>query len=159
MSDESLLSKQQLTADSLMTKDVFTVTVEMKVKDAIGLLINHKISGAPVIDSLKKVISVVTERDLMSLAASPGLNTPIGQCLDKLTKSENLVTLKRTCSFSDLYRKFLATPVHRIFIVDDVGHILGLVSRSDVLRVLYGPQAGTETKSTDVFPKVKKTGS
>ena len=125
--------------ESLMIADVHSVTVDMTVREAIGFLLKHGISGAPVVDTVKKAISIVSQSDLMKLAATKGLDTPIASSLGILPQTAKLVTLKRTATFTDLYRKFLSVSVHRIIIIDDNGRLLGLVSRSTVLKVLYGP--------------------
>ncbi len=124
-----------------MVSEVECITVDMTVKAAIGAFIKRKISGAPVIDSVKKVISVVSQSDLMKLAATKGLTATIGGNLSSLPKESDLITLKRDVPFADLYRKFLTVNVHRIIIVDDNGKLQGLVSRSTVLKVLYDPEA------------------
>ncbi len=148
----------EVTVASLMVTDVKSVTVDMTVKTAIGLLLKHGISGAPVIDSMKTVISVVSQSDLMKLAATKGLTATIGTCLQSLPKKESLVTLKRDVTFAELYRKFLATPVHRLIVIDDTGRLQGLVSRSTVLKVLYGPNGDKEeTKAKEEANDPKKS--
>ena len=129
-----------VTVDSIMTSEVHVITPDMTVQQAIGLLLKYKISGAPVVDQLTKVISMISEGDAMKLAATSGLDTPIHQCLEKLLTPSQLVTLRRTATFADLYRTFMQENVHRIIIIDSNGKLLGLVSRSNVLRLLYSPK-------------------
>ena len=95
---------------------------------------------------IKKVMSVVSEGDLLKLAASVGMAKTIYQCLIKLPKTDKLITLTKTDTFTMVYRKFLSTPVHRLIVVDDKGRLEGIVSRSDVLRVLTD-QANPEAKA------------
>ena len=133
-------SQQAITAETLMTIKVHCITTEMKISDAIGLLLTHRIHGAPVVDSLKKVISEISEGDLLRLAPK-GLNKTIGACLDSLPTFAKLETVKRGAPFAQLYREFLSKDIYRIIVVDDNGQLQGLVSRSDILRVLYRPTA------------------
>lgn len=142
-----------LTVESLMITDVKCITVDMTVRDAIGLLLKNKISGSPVLDSVKKVISIVSQGDLMKLAATKGLTSTIGTNLQTLPKTDKLITLKRDVPFAEVYRKFLSTPVHRIIIVDDNGRLQGLVSRSTVLRVLYGNDEDKAATKIDLKKK------
>lgn len=123
-----------------MTSDVYCVTTEMTIQDSIKLLLDHSIRGAPVVDSAKKVISVITEGDLLKLASSIGLSKTVGQCLFALVQTDELVTMKKDASFAEVYKKFLSTSVHRIIITSESGKIQGMVSRSNVLRILYGPE-------------------
>ncbi len=123
-----------------MTTKIHSITTEMKISEAIGLLLTNRIRGAPVVDSLKKVISEISEGDLLRLAPR-GLNKTIGSCLDSLPSFEKLDTAKRSAPFAQLYREFLNKDIYRIIIVDDSRQLQGLVSRSDILRVLYRPAA------------------
>jgi predicted transcriptional regulator len=132
-------STPSLSVASIMIGKVHTVSPDMTVRDAIKLLLKNKIAGAPIVDSSNKVMSVVSEGDLLKLAATQGLDKTIFQCLIRLTRSEKLLTLKKTDSFADAYKKFLTNSVHRLIVVDDMGKLEGIVSRSNVLRVLAGP--------------------
>ncbi len=129
----------KILVETIMTSQVHCVTTEMTIQDSIKLLLDHSIRGAPVVDSAQKVISVITEGDLLKLASSVGLSKTVGQCLFALVQTGELVTMKKDASFAEVYKKFLQTSVHRIIITSDTGKIQGLVSQSNVLRILYGP--------------------
>jgi CBS-domain-containing membrane protein len=137
-----------------MIADVHTITVDMTIKDAIGKVLKHKISGAPVVDSVKNVISVISQGDLMKLAATKGLTATIGTVLQSLPPTNKLITSKKATSFAEIYKMFLAHPVHRIIIVDGSGKLQGIVSRSTVLGALYAP--AEEKKSEEAKPTEEK---
>lgn len=143
-------AKPQILCEQIMTSQVHCVTTQMTVREAIVLLTTNKISGAPICDNKQTVISVVSEGDLLKLAATVGMEAKISLCLDKLPKTENLVTGKRTETFTEIYKKFLTKSIHRIVIVDGNGKLQGIVSRSNVLRVLVeASKSDQETVSTD----------
>lgn len=119
-----------------MTTQVSSVTATMTVRDAILLLTSKKVSGAPVVDNMQVVVSVVSEGDLLKLAAAVGLDKTIGQCLDRLPKEKQLITARAQDTFTDVYKVFLTKPIHRIIVTDANGRLRGIVSRSNVLRVL-----------------------
>ena len=54
-----------LKAKDIMTKDVITVKPEATVEELARLLMEHKISGVPVVDNEKKIVGIVTENDLI----------------------------------------------------------------------------------------------
>jgi CBS domain-containing protein len=59
----------------IMTTDVFTVTPETSIRDALDLLGRRHVSGAPVVSG-GKLLGVVTGTDLMTfVAALPGVPT------------------------------------------------------------------------------------
>lgn len=55
-----------LKAKDFMTKDVITISSAATVEELARLLIEHKISGAPVVNNKKELIGIVTENDLIS---------------------------------------------------------------------------------------------
>lgn len=56
------MSPHNFTVEKLMIVDVHCIAVDMTVKNAIGILLKNKISGAPVLDSVKKVITIVSSK-------------------------------------------------------------------------------------------------
>ncbi len=126
----------QVTVESIMTSTVFSVHVSMTIREAILLLVTNKISGAPVIDSSGTVVSVVSEGILLRLATKKGTAETIGPCLPDLPVGDQLITAKRTDSIQAIYKAFLTHSVHRIIVVDDTRKLLGIVSRSNILKML-----------------------
>ncbi len=49
----------------VMTRTVISVTPETTIADAAGLLLQHRISGLPVVDPKGAVVGIVTEGDLL----------------------------------------------------------------------------------------------
>ena len=49
-----------------MTRDVVTVPPGASLKDAARLLVEHRISGLPVVDTQDHVLGVVTEADVLA---------------------------------------------------------------------------------------------
>src|ERR1700746_1714123 len=52
-------------AIDVMTKDVVTATPEMTVQDVGKLMINHRISGIPIVERDRQLVGIVTEGDLL----------------------------------------------------------------------------------------------
>src|SRR3989344_8743277 len=105
MNENHTGTQPSILAETIMTKKIHCITPEMTISQAIGVLLTHRIRGAPVVDTLTKVISEITEADLMKLAATKGLNKTIATCLDTLPTFDSLVTLNKTTPFSALYRE------------------------------------------------------
>jgi len=133
---------------NFMTSEVHKVTLDMTVRKAIVLLTSNKISGAPIVDHLQNVVSVVSEGNLLKLAAAKSLDKLISDCLNQLPKTSSLITLSTSSSFADVYRLFLSNPIHRIIITDANGRLQGIVSRSNVLRILVG-NGGDSAKTSE----------
>src|SRR6185503_21130189 len=101
-------SSVKLTQD-IMTTNVICVKGEMTVRDAIKLLMDHKISGAPVVDGTNNLLSVLTQGDLLRLAALRGLDKHIGACLNDVPSTGKVVTVSRKDPLTETYKKFLST--------------------------------------------------
>jgi predicted transcriptional regulator len=123
-----------LTVDSIMIKDVHTIDPTMTVKEAIQLLLTHKISGAPVVGAMGKAISVISQTDLMKFAAGGSMDKQIITLLDKLVSPENLIVVRKADPFKEVFKQFLIKPVRRVLVVDGTGKLLGIVSRSTILK-------------------------
>ena len=54
-----------LTAKDIMTREVITVQQDTPIKDLAEILWKNRISGVPVLDENNRVVSVVTESDLI----------------------------------------------------------------------------------------------
>ena len=52
-------------AKDIMTKEVLIVKEDMTVKEVAKFLVEHRISGAPVVDESNKLKGIVTEADLI----------------------------------------------------------------------------------------------
>jgi CBS domain-containing protein len=58
-----------ITAADLMSPDVLTVPEEMPVRDLAAFLMDHEITGAPVVDAGGRLVGVVSVVDIADLAA------------------------------------------------------------------------------------------
>ena len=53
------------TAKEIMTKDVITVSPDATVEELARILMEHRISGVPVVDDTKRMVGIITENDLI----------------------------------------------------------------------------------------------
>ena len=57
----------QLTVDKIMTRAVITIKPENTILDAAQIMLEHKVSGLPVVNAEDKVIGIVTESDIFRM--------------------------------------------------------------------------------------------
>ena len=57
----------QLTVDRVMTPNLLTVTPETPIIDAAEFMLEHKVSGLPVVDENKKLVGIITESDIFRM--------------------------------------------------------------------------------------------
>lgn len=124
-----------LKIQDIMTKNVYLVTPDMTIKTIIDLLLSKGISGAPVIDNVtQRILTVVSEADLMKIAALNGVNDQLVKFLNQLPKTKDLVVISQRDAFAEIFKKFLTSPVRRVPVIDDQGMVLGIVSRRDIIK-------------------------
>jgi CBS-domain-containing membrane protein len=121
----------------IMTTGVVTVRPETPYRAVAAMLRQHRVSGFPVTGDDGKVAGVVTETDLLALAAGrhhrghgpagPATAGDLMTCPAVTVSADDLVK-----TAAGLMRKHR---LQRLPVVDRDGHLAGIVSRSDVLTV------------------------
>jgi len=121
----------QLTARDVMRENVITVGAEASLHDAIELLMQHKISGLPVVDAKQRVIGVITEKDMVKLLYEPrGKLKKVGDLMvQKVVSFEVDTPLVEICDC------LMSESFRRVPIVDN-GKLVGLISRADLMPTL-----------------------
>jgi IMP dehydrogenase len=132
----------------IMVTVVFKVTPEMKLWEVAELMMRHLVSGAPVVDKMDRVLTVIGEGDTLRLSAQHGVEFTVAKCLEFLPTQEELVTLQKHNSFTDAYRIFLKHKYHRLPVIDGNGLLKGLVTRSTILRMMVEAHHGRKITKT-----------
>lgn len=125
-----------------MVNPVSTVTTTMKLWQVAELFISQGFSGAPVVDQMYRMVSVIGEGLLLRLAATEGLEATVGHCLPKMPAAEKIITIHPENSFAEAYALFLKHNIHRLPVVDANGKLQGLISRSGILRIFVEAHYG-----------------
>jgi CBS domain-containing protein len=132
----------------VMTIDLVTVTPEVPLKEAASLMLEHRVSGLPVVDG-DRVVGVLSETDVLykETKAPPreGLvdwvlhygDDPPAAKLHARTAGEAMtspaVTVPPNRSVADAASMLLELGIDRLPVVD-AGELVGLVTRSDLVR-------------------------
>ena len=140
------------TVKDVMTADVVAVRSDTSFKDMVGLLSTSRISALPVLDAAEHVIGVVSEADMLikeaGQASYPGFFTGLRRRRDQekaagISAAEVMssppIVIRPDEPVQHAARLMYERGVKRLIVVDDPGHLLGIVSRSDVLGVFSRP--------------------
>jgi CBS domain-containing protein len=117
-----------------MTAKPVTFTTDMDVLDAIHLLIEREISGAPVVDKLGNVVGMLSERDCLKVALNASYYAEKGGKVSEFM-SQDVKTVDINASLVDIAQMFLSAPFKRYPVMRD-GELVGQISRSDILKAL-----------------------
>lgn len=142
---------QARTAAELMTPDPKSLRRDATVAEAAAFLSTRGFSAAPVIDEAGRPVGVVSRTDLLHRQAQKAvrlLGAPLSSGESRFepgdgTPVRDVMTPGVFCVHSDtpagkVVEKMLAFDVRRLFVVDDAGVLIGVVSAFDVLRGLGG---------------------
>jgi CBS domain-containing protein len=140
------------TVKDVMTADVVAVRRDTSFKDMASLLSTSRISALPVLDDSEQVIGVVSEADMLikeaDQASDPGFFTGLRRRRDHekaaATSAADLMTsppivIRPDEPVQHAARLMYERGVKRLVVVDDAKHLLGIVTRSDVLGVFGRP--------------------
>ena len=120
----------KVTARSVMTSPVLSVQADTPLENVFALLLRHHISGLPVVDKENLVVGVITEHDLLHLLFTPESPAKAVSelcCRDVLTVGEDQPLFE----VADM---LLTRGIRRVPVVDDEGHLVGIISRRDLVR-------------------------
>jgi CBS domain-containing protein len=135
--------------DDVMTKDVVSVREDTPYRDMVDLLISRRVSAVPVVDEVGKLTGVVSEADLLHKVEAAGGAAPRvfdvwhrrgdrmkagGRCAAEVMTSP-VVTAGPALSLAAAARRMHREHVKRLPVVDSFGHLIGIVTRSDLLKV------------------------
>ena len=146
-----------MTAAEVMTREVVTVGPDSSVRDIARTLLEHRISGVPVVDAAGLLLGVVTEDDLVERVSGPHLPPHI-ELLGGVIYLENPLHLdeKLRKAMGVTAREVMSThpvtvqpqtPLHEVadlmvkrkinrFPVVEGRRLVGIITRRDVIATL-----------------------
>ena len=123
----------------LMKRDVARCTESLTVEACARMMNDNNIGFLPVVDADKRVVGVITDRDLAVRVLAEGLEpeTPVGTVMTRDV---------RICHPDDKLQeaewKMSTTRKSRLVVADDDGHCVGVISLSDIAQADSRTRAG-----------------
>ena len=144
-------------ARDLMTKEVVTIGPKTTVMEAARLLREHRVSGLPVVDENRRVLGMVTERDVLLkriAPTEPGMMNLFLSLFDETEAKKYADDVRKM--FAATAEEIMTKPVisveagedalkvgqvmldHRIkrVPVTELGKLVGIISRHDLLQLV-----------------------
>ncbi|WP_033344361.1 CBS domain-containing protein [Catenuloplanes japonicus] len=141
---------KDLRVGDVMTADVVTVTAGTPYRKIVDVLMRRRVSAVPVVDDMGRVLGVVSETDLLhkiefaDQEQAPRLfesrrNRRARAKADAVTAADLMsapasVALRST-SITEAARRMDAGRIKRLPVVDALGRVVGIATRSDLLKV------------------------
>lgn len=149
------------TAEDLMTTSPVSIVEGASVREAIAFMIDRHISGMPVIDEAGRPVGVLTRTDILvhdrehaehlTPAGMEEMETgaPLSRRLLTEFQIERVdttpvrdvmtpvvISVPLHTSATDVIERMLTLDIHRLFVVDPAGVLVGVITPLDVLRRL-----------------------
>ena len=118
--------------------DPIFINPEATVAEALSLMSDLHISGVPVIDKDRKLIGILTNRDLRF---ETNMSTLVK---DRMTKAP-LITAPKGCTLDDAEKIFSQNRVEKLPIVDKDGRLDGLITIKDLKKRKEYPNANKDS--------------
>lgn len=120
-----------------MAKKLITFSAQDELTDVISILLEKRISGAPVLNSNGEIIGLIDDKDcLRTLVDSVYHNIPIRKKQVKSYMTDIYKTINIKADIVDAANVFLESNYKRLLVVDDNGKLKGQISRRDILRAI-----------------------
>jgi predicted transcriptional regulator len=136
------------TVSTCMSANLVTLHPDMDVMEAVQILTERNIPGAPVIDDLGNFVGLLAEKDCLEAVLKASYYGEWGGCVSEYMQTE-VQTVNAATSIVDAARLLIKTSL-RGFPVMDNDRIVGQLDRSDLLKALIRlGRAGSGYKATD----------
>jgi IMP dehydrogenase len=122
--------------ESGMIVDPITMQPENKIFEAKEVMKKYRISGLPITDADNRLKGILTNRDIRF---ETRLNLPIEEAMTK-----DLVTVPLGTSLEEAEKLFHKHKIEKILMVDEDGHLKGLITYKDILKRIQYPLASKD---------------
>ena len=121
-------------AENGMIYDPVTITRGSTVREALAIMKEFHIGGIPVVDENKKLVGIVTNRDLR-------FERNLDSLVDDVMTKENLVTTSQSTDLQQAADILQRYKIEKLPVVDKDGRLVGLVTYKDITKAKDKPNA------------------
>ncbi len=121
-------------SESGMIIDPVTVTPETKIREVLNLMSEFRISGVPVVDDKRRLVGIVTNRDLR-------FETDLDRPVKEVMTTENLVTAPPGITLEESKHLLHKHRIEKLLVVDESGCLKGLITIKDIEKLKKYPNA------------------
>lgn len=130
-----------LLAKTIMKRDVITVRPQDTLDKVIRILVQHNITGLPVVNDDMTLAGIITEKDVLNYL----LDKDSLELLNDETFCEHTVfhamttdpvTFNEDASLSEVTSCLMNRNFRRVPIIDRGGKLVGIISRKDIIAMI-----------------------
>lgn len=117
--------------------DPFYLSKDDTIKDADDLMAHYRISGVPIVDENKRLIGIITNRDIR-------FEEDFSKKIEESMTKENLITAKEGVSLDDALEILKKYKIEKLPIIDDEGVLKGLITIKDIEKRINYPNSAKD---------------
>ncbi len=127
-------------AKDIMARQLTTVMEDTVMHHVIKLLVDHNITGIPVVNEEMELKGIVTEKDVLKMLIE---RTSTRKTV-KSIMTENVLFFDENDDLIKIFKAFVENNFRRVPILTD-GRLSGIISRKDIIRYIF-----TKTDKSEV---------
>ena len=117
--------------------DPFFLTPDHLIQDAEALMSRYKISGVPITRDGRKLVGILTNRDLR-------FETDYSRKIGEVMTSENLITAPEGTTLEEAKKILAQNRIEKLPIVDEEGNLRGLITIKDIEKTQKYPNSAKD---------------
>lgn len=126
-------------SESGVIVDPFYLTKEKTIQDADDIMARYKISGVPIVDEDKKLIGIITNRDIK-------FEDDYTKTIDTVMTKENLITAREGVGLLEAQEILKRHKIEKLPLVDEKGHLKGLITIKDIEKKIQYPNSAKDSQ-------------
>lgn len=130
-----------------MTPNPATCEPTTTLRLVATLMLDHDCAAVPIIHS-GEVVGMVTDRDIVCRAVAQGWNS--AELPAAVVMSSPLVAVHPDETFDDAVQIMKENHVHHLPVIDENGHLLGIIAQSDLGRRMSNRELGQLARETSI---------
>lgn len=135
--EKTAVAPPPVTVADYMSTRLITFHPDQPMDEVIETLLQHKISGGPVVDDDGELVGIISEGDCMKEVVRgkynnmPNLSGKVSEHM-----STSVISISPETNIFDAAKKFLEMRIRR-FPVVSLGKLMGQVSQKDIMRAVH----------------------
>ncbi|EAK0448405.1 IMP dehydrogenase [Campylobacter upsaliensis] len=118
--------------------DPIFIAPNASIYEALELMAEYRISGVPVVDEERKLLGILTNRDLR-------FESNFNNRVENVMTKAPLITAPKGCTLDDAEKIFSTNKVEKLPIVDENNHLVGLITIKDLKKRKEYPGANKDS--------------
>jgi len=138
--------------------DMHFIYEDTTVIEALNQFVKYRVSALPVVDHQRKLVNIYSKFDVIGLAADKtytNLNMDIKEALSfRKERLETVAKCYKNESLAVCMERIVKAEVHRLVVVDQDEHVIGVLSLSDLLYYIVIRPTKTTVPPTIAVPTI-----